>query len=75
MLGDRHSAFLVPPRLAREGAKEPISPGRNTRLMTTDLDGLKSQARDISFLIENFKKALQLDPQNYIAMDQLKALN
>ena len=26
--------------------------GRNTRLMTTDLDGLKSQARDISFLID-----------------------
>jgi len=25
--------------------------------------------------IENFKKALQLNPQNYFAMDQLKALN
>jgi Tfp pilus assembly protein PilF len=25
--------------------------------------------------IENFKKALQLNPQNYFAMNQIKALN
>jgi len=34
-----------------------------------------NKAGQKALAIENFKKALQLDPQNYFAIDQLKALN
>jgi Tfp pilus assembly protein PilF len=34
-----------------------------------------NRAGQKALAIENFKKALQLDPQNYFAIDQLKALN
>jgi D-alanyl-D-alanine-carboxypeptidase/D-alanyl-D-alanine-endopeptidase len=34
-----------------------------------------NRAGQKALAIENFKKALQMDPQNYFAIDQLKALN
>jgi len=41
----------------------------------TNLADAYNRAGKKALAIENFKKALQLDPQNYFAIDQLKALN
>jgi Tfp pilus assembly protein PilF len=45
------------------------SPGYSSLANAYDRAGQKALA------IESFRKALQLDPQNYFAMDRLKALN